>query len=355
MDEPKEENKPDRADPEIDDAALLYDLTFDTILSSILDKQSPLEPPEAVARAKAGELDLNLHHYTTAEGLQGIIESGVLFATSAYYLNDSGEMEYGCRMFASILETWVKDHPSDDSFGGKLLKLLFYQFSDLTQMRDILARVYVACFCEKGNLLSQWRAYGQSGGYSLGFFHLTLPEYKVDHPQFEVSLQQVIYNELTQKGLLQTLIADGLPQLSRPEFTERFESLTPRGQAAALLFFTRTWHYMAMIEIVRFKHPAFDVEQEWRLVAQPQPHFVPEKVDEDEHEIVKFRPLRGTPTPYLILKPKDKTHHMRSSDGVQRLRRNESSTLLVCFSVKMITAKSLYTVPTSRSGCEGKK
>jgi len=122
-------------------------------------------------------------------------------------------------------------------------------------------------------------------------------------------LQQVIYKESTQEGLLQTLIADGLPQLNTPEFTERFESLTPRGQAANLLFFSRTWHYMAMIDIVRFKHPSFEVEQEWRLVAQPQPHFNPDKID--EHEVVKFRPLRGIPTPYLILKPKDNIHHIR--------------------------------------------
>jgi hypothetical protein len=44
-----------------------------------------------------------------------------------------------------------------------------------TLIRQFLARrlsVFVTCFCEKGDLLSQWRAYarGASGvGYALGF------------------------------------------------------------------------------------------------------------------------------------------------------------------------------------------
>jgi hypothetical protein len=33
----------------------------------------------------------------------------------------------------------------------------------------VVQPIYLACFCEEDNLLNQWRTYGQSGGYSLGF------------------------------------------------------------------------------------------------------------------------------------------------------------------------------------------
>jgi len=36
-----------------------------------------------------------LYHYTTADGLKGIIEKNELWATSAYFLNDSAEITYG--------------------------------------------------------------------------------------------------------------------------------------------------------------------------------------------------------------------------------------------------------------------
>jgi len=46
----------------------------------------------------------HVYHYTTSQGLKGIIESRSLWATGAYYLNDISEIEYGCRLAATVLE-----------------------------------------------------------------------------------------------------------------------------------------------------------------------------------------------------------------------------------------------------------
>src|SRR5882724_7991667 len=48
-----------------------------------------------------------LFHYTTADGLKGIIEKNELWATSAYFLNDSAEITYGCGLLKEVLDEWV--------------------------------------------------------------------------------------------------------------------------------------------------------------------------------------------------------------------------------------------------------
>lgn len=42
--------------------------------------------------------------------------------------------------------------------------------------------VYGTCFCEDGNLLSQWRTYGGDVGYAIGFnaLHLTAEKDETD-------------------------------------------------------------------------------------------------------------------------------------------------------------------------------
>ena len=128
-------------------------------ISTVYESQFSDEPPPNTI----------LHHYTSAEGLKGIIESNELWATSAYYLNDSAEMFYGYHVLKELLDDWLSKNPRpDDSITLALARQLRTSFEDLFQKR-LLRPIYLTCFCEEDNLLSQWRAYGQSGGYSVGF------------------------------------------------------------------------------------------------------------------------------------------------------------------------------------------
>jgi hypothetical protein len=176
-------------------------------------------------------------------------------------------------------------------------------------MRDTLANVYVVCFCEKPNLLSQWRAYGQSGGYSIGFNRDALTNYRTEGNTIDVQLEQVIYDESQQATILSTLIADGIPALNEPNVAAEFEKLTLLGKATFLQLYLRSWEHFALREIVRFKPPSFEDEREWRLIAQLRDRSL--KADE-ELKLVKFRPLRGVPTPYLELKPQAGLHPITS-------------------------------------------
>jgi hypothetical protein len=144
---------------EYDKSAVAAAETVFNQISTVYERQYSYEPPPITV----------LYHYTSAEGLRGIIENNELWATSAYYLNDSAEMFYGYNVLREVLDQWLKENTrTEDSITLGLARQLRSSFEDLFEKR-LLKPIYIACFCEKDNLLSQWRAYGQSGGYSIGF------------------------------------------------------------------------------------------------------------------------------------------------------------------------------------------
>lgn len=107
-----------------------------------------------------------LFHYTTADGLRGIIQDNCLHATSAYFLNDSSEIRYGYGILDRAIQEWrMRNQEAADSLSGRLLEELKERSSRDVPRIHQARPIYLACFCESDNLLSQWRAYGQSGGY----------------------------------------------------------------------------------------------------------------------------------------------------------------------------------------------
>jgi len=114
----------------------------------------------------ANEEPTHLYHYTTAEGLKGIVEKQELWATDIFYLNDWTEFYRGRDEFKRELE----ERPTS-TWKCTSEKRVAQAVSDLLQKPNPLGnnRVFVCSFSEKGNDLSQWRAYCQDGGYSIGF------------------------------------------------------------------------------------------------------------------------------------------------------------------------------------------
>ena len=45
-----------------------------------------------------------LYHYTTSDGLLGILKDNCFWLTNAYYLNDSTEIKYGNEIIKKIIE-----------------------------------------------------------------------------------------------------------------------------------------------------------------------------------------------------------------------------------------------------------
>jgi hypothetical protein len=117
----------------------------------------------------AAPLPKFLYHYTTGDGLLGIMQSSTLWATHIAYLNDSAEFRGASDMLKERLK---QEFDSNDTLVDintlsprKQLALWLWEVTD----RLHSASLYVICFCVDGDLLSQWRGYSGSYGYSVGF------------------------------------------------------------------------------------------------------------------------------------------------------------------------------------------
>lgn len=104
-----------------------------------------------------------LHHYTSGPGLLGIFGSDSVWATQIRYMNDSKEFAH-----AAELATAALGGLRTGRRGDKYAQLCAAVASHLESISGLA--LYVACFSEIHDSLSQWRGYcPPSFGYSIGF------------------------------------------------------------------------------------------------------------------------------------------------------------------------------------------
>jgi hypothetical protein len=212
-----------------------------------------------------------LYHYTDARGLLGIVHSQQLWASNAAFLNDSTEVTYIRGVLAEVAEQFRDEHVvtadireyAVSAFAGtgrfsptegrtaSVISIL----EDALTMTGGVFDVYVSCFCEWGDLLSQWRGYPSSGGgYALGM----RPE---SIRRGGGVLRRVIYDEETQRQLLYDLLApivEAVASANAEEGKDLWDWLV-RDHLGRVYASLQECSYC-------FKHPGFTEESEWRLV-----------------------------------------------------------------------------------------
>jgi hypothetical protein len=137
--------------------------------------------------------------------------------------------------------------------------------------------IFVASFSERGDLLSQWRAYCPHGaGFSIGFtYDQLLPAIKKESPN--ARLVKCVYQLDEQVKIVDELISRALSHVDKDQLEDSSQIIS------ALLM-----HDVSNLASV-FKHPAFEEEKEWRIVVGP---FVSAMTD------VSFRPGKSMLVPY---------------------------------------------------------
>jgi Protein of unknown function (DUF2971) len=185
-------------------------------------------------------------HYTTFAGLQGIISSGCLWATDAAYLNDTSEITH---FFDVRLKRLVAGPVRDVSVKNLKAKTLS------------MNRPFVLSLCGTTNplvaesgLLSQWRGYGNDGGFAIVFdtagikdaFELEAKQHHYMHAQFG----RVYYEEME-------------PTPTDFKECEEIVRMTIAGRRCGRF-------YRAVTHLSCFcKHWAFSEEREVRVVVVP--------------------------------------------------------------------------------------
>jgi hypothetical protein len=289
---------PDKLLSEYDKSAVASAEVIFKQISLVYERQYSYEPPP----------DTILYHYTSAEGLKGIIESNDLWATSAYYLNDSAEMFYGYNVLKEVLDQWLsKNSRPEDSITLGFARQLRRSFEDLFEKR-LLKPIYLTCFCEDDNLLSQWRAYGQSGGYSVGFRVLpnigVFGERLTPEPNiYTCRWTKVEYDRTKQTEICRSIMDPIFESLDEPKTAQAMTAVSEHPLFGYQRLFTATMDIL-LEEIVRFKSEAFKVEKEWRAVVR-QREFLKQGTDDRGKTPVPvyFRTSRGMLVPYVKLVP----------------------------------------------------
>src|SRR5713101_1827221 len=146
-----------------------------------------------------------LHHYTDAFGVEGIISSNSLWATATQFSNDLSEIDYAVSIATEIVgDIWGKR--KNTSPWEKVLVQHLVQLFD-TPLHSF-GQPFIVSFCEDGDLLSQWRAYGGTSGFSLAFSSLCEHDHLklVCKDGFRTMVKRVMYDPDEQRARLHFLL-----------------------------------------------------------------------------------------------------------------------------------------------------
>lgn len=135
-------------------------------MSSMRIKMSSLEQPNWIKKFP------QIAHYTTLAGLRGILETKQLWATHYRFLNDRSEIEHGKGYLREIWKeivgtTKISLFPGFENFwwaAGFAPKtdpeFFVSSFTGIPSDKEAL---------KKNGILSQWRGYGNNGGFAIVF------------------------------------------------------------------------------------------------------------------------------------------------------------------------------------------
>ena len=192
-----------------------------------------------------------LYHYTSFSGMLGIIDSGTLRASDIRYMNDSAELRHTIELLSQHVNRRILAGCDEPALLNQLLEWLTHRVVSGPML-------FGASFRANGNLLSQWRGYSVHGkGVSLGFDprHISAC---AGRQAFQVG--KCLYDESAQSRLVEQIV-------------DAIELLARSGSAAAArpdngwsAVFEQVEADLLRIAAI-LKHPAFEEEQEWRIVS----------------------------------------------------------------------------------------
>lgn len=111
---------------------------------------------------KQVEKDTLVWHYTSAEGLLGIVENNSIWASSPTVLNDLSEIQYGVNIFR---EVWRDLRETDIP---KPCVKYVDEVMDFDFEAELEATCFIASASSEGDLLNQWAHYAGRGGFAVG-------------------------------------------------------------------------------------------------------------------------------------------------------------------------------------------
>ena len=285
-----------------------------------------------------------LWHYTSKEATLGIIGFSCLWATSILYLNDADEFHH----VRHLVTDWIKRTRQENSLGfpeeyrlltGRQATLVRFLERQLTGQRAL--HTYVVSFSELADDLSQWRAYGSSGGFCIAFESDWLREV-ASKQHFE--LFECVYNHSEKRTLVEKLMLEALAdfaaieaQISDDDLSAGLGIYMALGPSAVLSGLGDRFFLQAQQLACRIKNQAFQAEREWRLVSIKQP----------EPNSLNFRTNKSMLIPYLKFRLAEDSKPMKLSALMAGPSPHASLNMLAA--ATLCKAKALFGIELSRT------
>ncbi len=212
-----------------------------------------------------------LYHYTSYNGLMGIVESGVIWAGDIRYMNDAAELRHTADL--------IRQETTRRIQAGHTNPVLLNEFFDWVSYRITNGHMlFGASFRANGNLLSQWRGYSTHGkGVSIGFSSEQVLR-AAQQQNFQVG--RCLYDPDAQRRLIAEVI----------DAVEALAATNKDNGASYQDLFTSIEVDLLRIAAI-LKHPSFQEEDEWRIVSPVVTDYL--------HSPVKFRQGAYMLVPYL--------------------------------------------------------
>jgi hypothetical protein len=214
-----------------------------------------------------------IYHYTTADGLLGILKGSSLWCTHFSYLNDAAEATYARRVFCDALEATPKDSPR-----RLIAEAVLARLEPLLTRGDAWTSLFTASFSEVEDDLSQWRAYSAAGArYAIGFDRARL---EAAGEALGFKLRRICYKKETAFERLNPFIE---------ELFTKIPALPPTGHVGILTIVPIMGKALEA-EGPWLKHAKFEAEKEWRLATTTY-----------TQDQVALRPGKSYLIPYIAL------------------------------------------------------
>ena len=259
---------------------------------------------------------LELWHYTSADGLLGIIkneqtEYGKLhfWFTRSDCLNDTSEGTNIMFLFRQVCSELFQENEISQSFFDaiKNAEIPNHQFVNFpiparekftheSVLDCVPCHAYICSFSLKEDSLDMWRYYSKgNGGYGLKCYSLLFDKHKkFEHSDYEenaifslIRSYKVIYSDEEKKQILKRIIVDTFSAYKNSNQAEN-----KKFQEAKSFI-----QYTLKIFQFQFKHECYSSEQEYRFVFY-LPYSKP-KLLENKMPNVKYRTQGGIPIPYI--------------------------------------------------------
>lgn len=258
-----------------------------------------------------------LYHYTSVEGLLGIVQKMQLWATHTSFLNDSQELELALAMVEGIFNERskvFKDAP--DSKEKEIIMSLPGVYNRLRMPAFYGSQIYVASLTSQEDQLSQWRGYCPlEGGYNIGVPFTHLRDMAVSQGYL---LAPCIYDPPQQQAIINNIINVHMQKHINGEYSNAGQAYEEIAQAVAV--------FGPML-----KHIKFVEEKEWRLISGTTDLSLP-----------LFRAGKRTVIPYKLFKLSQTNQHdewsfrpdqLRFTIGPTRdMQQSQKALELLCFS-----------------------